>query len=91
MASVTKLATGIYVVNFQNALPTANYGFTGSAGAKDGAAGGSGDNNVICGGTPGQTGLKTAAALKVFCWEANLSGSGSLEDSQAITVQVFGA
>ena len=91
VASVTKLATGIYVINFQSNLPTANYGFTGSAGAKDGANSGSGDNNVICGGTPGQVGLKTQSQLKVFCWEPNLSGSGSLEDSQAITVQVFGA
>ena len=91
VSSVTKLGTGIYVVNFQTALPTANYGFSGSAGAKDGAASGSGDNNVICGGTPGQVGLKTQSQLKVLCWEPNLSGSGSLEDSQAITVQVFGA
>ena len=88
---VAKLNTGQYSINFlAGALPTANYGATGSAGSKNGNSGSPGDNNTICFGLTGYVSTKTVNYLSVYCWEPNLAGSGALEDSQAISVFIFG-
>jgi hypothetical protein len=87
VASITKTATGCYVVGFTTALANANYAWAGSCGTPDGGIPGAGDNNVLVGGAPGKTIIKTTTQLTIFCWEADNS---RLEDSQLITLQVFG-
>lgn len=95
VSSVQKLGTGYYLVNFINAMTVDGsdgiYGFSGSAGTRNGAAGIAGDNNIICGGGFSfPTGLKTAMACNIFNWDADVAGGGQLEDSQSISVLFFG-
>ena len=95
IASVYKLATGKYQVNFTNAMSDDGsgngiYGMQGSAGTQNGASGVGGDNNVITGGLPGQAGVRTPTQCVVYCWEANNSGMGTLEDSGMISLSFPG-
>lgn len=95
VTSVQKLGTGSYLVNFTAGLPVDGsgngiYGLAGSAGTQNGQVSGSGDNNIICGGgVPGTTVTKTATQCSVYCWEANFSGSGALENSGCITINFY--
>ena len=98
IASVKHVATGVYLITFINAMTVDGsgngiYGFTGSAGTRNGVSAGGGDNNVINGGgtgTSSTTGIKTATTCQVYCWEANNSGVGTLEDSGSISINFFG-
>lgn len=87
---VNKVGTGVYDVYFTSGIFTdGNYGFAGSAGTANGATGIGGDNNVICSGVLGSTGIRTSAVMRVYSWEANLAGSGAVEDSGMISVNFF--
>jgi len=92
VSSVQYISTGKYQINFATPLPSNNYTFAGSAGTPDGFSSVPGDNNIIAGAGPqGSVAVRTASALQVYCWEPNRSGVGALEDSQLISVQVFGS
>ena len=92
IASVIKVATGTYLINFVNGTFTqANYSFSGSAGTRDGYTAVAGDNNVITGGVNNNQGLRSTSQLQVYCWEPNRgSGAGQLEDSTCVSVIIFG-
>lgn len=96
IGTVQKIATGWYRINFATPLPADGsgnglYAPVGSAGAVNGAPSLAGDNNTVnFGGPPGTTVIKTANQLDVFNWEPNQGGSGALEDSDSISVQIFG-
>ena len=91
VSSVYKNATGDYTINFAaNTFASANYAFSGSAGSQNGVGYQSGDNNVIVGNVPGQTALRSATQLRVFCWEPYGGGTPKLEDSNCISVICFG-
>ncbi len=85
---VTKIGVGIFDVYFTAGLMTGyTYGIFGSCGTQDGVAPIGGDNNIICGGVPGQgNGIRSTTRARVFCWDANLAGVGALEDSGCISV-----
>ena len=96
VSSVTKNATGQYVVNFQNPMPNDGsgngiYGMSGSAGTQNGKTAVAGDNNEICNGIIGQPGLRSPTQCAVYCWEAGTVGppgfgSFGCEDSGMISV-----
>lgn len=95
VATVAKIATGHYRVNFTNALPTdlsgnGIYGFAGSAGTQNGATSIGGDNNTICGGgLPGTVVVKSGTQCDIFCLESNFGGVAALEDSACVSVSFF--
>lgn len=89
VSGVTKLGTGSYVVDFANALPSANYGFSGSAGVRNGQTADGGSNNVIVGAPNGATGIRSAAQCQVCCRET--TQSPGLEDNGCISVIFFGS
>ena len=89
VSTVSRTAAGCYVVNFATALPSGNYGFTGSAGTQNGQSPAPGDNNVIVGGPAGQTIIRTKNACSVFCREP--TQTPGLEDSSCIFVVFFGS
>lgn len=102
VTSVTKTATGRYLVNFSTAMPVDGsgngiYGFTGSCGTQNGAAAAQGDNDLVIGYTGG-TGVKTATQCTVSCWEAGTTGPGGsppyssvgFEDSTSVFVVFYG-
>jgi hypothetical protein len=85
ISSVTRVSTGTYLPNLGTALPDINYVFSGSAGTQNGGTFASGDDNLICGGVSGQTGIKTTTSFRVYCKD---SAGGSLEDSGSISLMV---
>jgi hypothetical protein len=94
VTQVYKVGTGQYTLTFANGLPTDGsgngiYGFSGSCGSFNGNNGSNGDNNIVVGGLPGYTGVRTEFNLTVWTWEANYGGGGILEDSQMVSVIVF--
>lgn len=88
------VSVGKYRVHFIEAMTVDGsdgiYGFSGSAGTRNGATGVAGDNNIICGGLAGQTGEKTATTCLIYNWDANVAGVGTLEDSNCISISFFG-
>lgn len=87
VASITRTATGCYIINFNTALANNGYAFAGSAGTPNGYIPAVGDNNLICGGVEGRSVVRTTTQLSVFCVQGS---TGALEDSRCISVQVFG-
>lgn len=87
VASVSRLSSGIYLVTFTAAMTDAFYGFSGSAGTRNGNSFINGDDNIICGGAPGKTVVRTAAQCTIFCYDRPNQAS---EDSSMISVQFFG-
>ena len=87
VTSITKLAVGYYLINFTAPMANADYAWAGSCGTPNGSAPIAGDNNNLAGGSPGKATVKTVNQLSVFAVEA---ATGALEDSQAISVQIFG-
>lgn len=86
VSSVNRTAAGAWLVNFQTALPNANYAMVGSCGTPDGSVPIAGDNNHISGGTAGQTPTRTTTQCSVY----SIQGStGALEDSQLVSVCFF--
>lgn len=67
VSSVTKNAAGNYTVNFENALPSANYTLQGSCGSEDGQPYGAGDDGVVVGNITGQgNAVRSATACRIF-------------------------
>jgi len=87
VSSVSRTATGCYVVNFATALANNLYGFSGSAGTPNGLSWSLGDDNSIVGGVEGRALVRTITQCSVFCWQ---SGGSKLEDSRCISVSFFG-
>lgn len=92
VASITKIDVGTYEINFTTPMSSALYGFAGSCGELDGtssSASNPGGNNIVGGTGPvGSLAVRTAAKVRVYCWEAGTAQR--LEDSQLISVAVFG-
>lgn len=92
VASITKIDVGTYELNFTTAMSSALYGVAGSSGELDGtssSASNPGGNNIVGGTGPvGSLAVRTAAKVRVYCWEAGTAQR--IEDSQLISVVVFG-
>lgn len=92
VSSITKVATGVYEINFATALANANYGFSGSCGEANGTTNSTsnpGGNNVLGGTGPnGSLAVRTVNKLRVYAWEAG--AANATEDCQVVSVNVFG-
>lgn len=87
VSGVARLSAGIYLVTFTAAMADAFYGFSGSAGTRNGFAFINGDDNIICGGAPGHATIRTAAQCQIFCYDRPNQAS---EDSSQISLSFFG-
>lgn len=80
VSSITDGGTGIYTINFTNALADADYSYSGMA--KDVSGGGSSAAVV----TQNHTATPTTTALQIYTKQ---SGTGALNDQAGICIQVF--
>ncbi len=87
VASINKLATGAYRINYNTPLNYANNVWAGNAGTANGGIVGIGDDNTICGGVAGQVVQNDQNSLTVYCVQGS---TGQREDANMITVIVFG-
>lgn len=87
VGSVVRTSAGVYEVNFVPAMADAFYGFSGSCGTRPGVPWISGDDNLIVGGAPGKTVIRTAAKCTIFAYDR---GNTTCEDSSMVSVQFFG-
>lgn len=88
VSGVTKNAAGNYTINFTNAMPSANYAFSGSCGSEDGQAYGAGDDGKVVGNVAGQgNAVRSATQCRVF---TTASGSSTLVASGCVSVMFFG-
>lgn len=87
VASVTRTSAGVYVVNFAAPMTSAIYGFSGTCGVRPGVGYLPGDDNVITGGAPGKTVVRTANQCTVFAYDR---GDVATQDSGMISLQFFG-
>lgn len=88
VSGVTKNAAGNYTINFTNAMPSANYVFSGSCGSEDGQAYGAGDDGKVVGNVAGHgNAVRSATQCRVF---TTASGSSTLVASGCVSVMFFG-
>lgn len=85
--SVARTSAGVYLVTFAAAMADAVYGFAGSCGTRAGEGWISGDDNLVCGGAPGKTVIRTTAQCSVFSYDR---GNTNCEDSSLVAVNFFG-
>jgi hypothetical protein len=89
VASVTKLGTGSYQVNFASPLPSSNYAVAGMCGVANGATADPGSNNLVIGAPNGSTGIRNQNACQICSREP--TQSPGLEDCGYISVIFFGS
>lgn len=87
ISGVARTSAGIYQITFGAAMADAFYGFSGSAGTRNGLGFINGDDNTITGGAVGKTVVRTATTCTVFCYDRP---NQACEDSSMISVQFFG-
>lgn len=87
VSSVSRTAVGCYIVNFAQNMANAYYAFSGSVGS-GGAGFSNGDDNMITGGAPGKTSVKSASQCSVFCYDR---GDTATQDGTSISVIFFGS
>lgn len=87
VSSVVRTSAGCYTINFAAAMADALYGFTGSCSTRPGVGWISGDDNLITGGAPGKTVIRTVNQCTVFSYDR---GDVATQDSSLIAIQFFG-
>ena len=89
VSSVTRNTggTGRYTVNFDPALPSANYTVAGTCGTEDGQTWGAGDSGILITSLNGVLAVRSASACRVFTVDAaTLAGV----ESGCVSVMFFG-
>jgi len=82
VSSITDSGTGVYVVNFTNAMPDTNYSVTGATNG-----GGGRDTNFLVALTPASTaGTYSTTAVQVMSFDI---GAATAADSSIVSVVVF--
>lgn len=87
VSSVNRTSAGKYVVNFTAAMADAKYGFSGSCGTRPGLGALNGDDNIVNGGVPGATPIRTTTQCSIYAFDRP---SFATEDAGIISVQFFG-
>lgn len=87
VGAVVRTSAGCYRVDFAAPMVNALYGFTGSCSTRPGVGWISGDDNLITGGAPGKTVIRTINQCTVFAYDR---GDVATQDSSLIAIQFFG-
>ena len=87
VSSISKVAVGVYDVNFNNPLANGTYSVSGTCGTANGQIGSAGANNQLTTGFAGAVGIRTTTQVRVYCHESN---NNSNEDCSMISVQICG-